>query len=130
LYINSINHVINVYVFDTKKVLQVQIILRLYDTLAQILVGFDVDCCCIAYDGKNLITTERGFNALKYRTNVANLNRRSPSYENRLIKYSTRGFSVVTNFDYKSIYNKLFFNKKDKLLCNCNPSFLQFPPAR
>ena len=106
---SDLKYVINIYVFDTRKVLQVQIILRLYDSLAQVLVGFDVDCCCVAYDGKNLITTDRGFNALKYRVNVANLNRRSPSYENRLIKYSTRGFDVVTNFDYKAIYNKLFF---------------------
>ncbi len=107
VYMNK--HVINLYIFDKKKLLQVQIILRLYDTLAQVLVGFDVDCCCIGYNGKNLITTTRGLNALKYRVNVANLKRRSPSYENRLIKYSFRGFDVITDFEYKEIYNKMFF---------------------
>lgn len=107
VYINK--NVVNIYVFDTKKLLQVQIILRLYDTLAQVLVGFDVDCCAIGYNGKKLMTTERGLHALKYRVNVANLKRRSPSYENRLIKYSFRGFDVVTNFDYKKAYNKMFF---------------------
>ncbi len=107
VYMNK--HVINIYIFDKKKLLQVQIILRLYDTLAQVLVGFDVDCCCIGYNGKSLITTTRGLNALKHRVNVANLKRRSPSYENRLIKYSFRGFDVITDFEYKEIYNKMFF---------------------
>ena len=107
VYMNS--NVINIYVFDTKKLLQVQIILRLYDTLAHVLVGFDVDCCCVAYNGKNLLATERGLNALKYRVNVANLKRRSPSYENRLIKYSFRGFDVITDFKYENMYNKMFF---------------------
>jgi hypothetical protein len=107
IYMNK--HVINIYVFDTKKLLQVQIILRLYDNLPQILVGFDVDCCCIAWNGYEILSTERGINAIKYRVNVANLSRRSPSYENRLIKYSFRGFDVVTNFKYQNVYNKMFF---------------------
>lgn len=107
VYMNS--NVINIYVFDNKKILQVQVILRLYETLAHVLVGFDVDCCCIAFNGKNLVTTNRGLNALKYRVNTANLKRRSPSYENRLIKYSFRGFDVVTDFAYKQMYNKMFF---------------------
>lgn len=107
VYMND--HVINIYVFDTKKLLQVQIILRLYDTLAQIMVGFDVDCCCVCYNGKSIQTTQRGLFALKHRVNLASLTRRSPSYENRLIKYSARGFDVVTNFDFKNVYNKLFF---------------------
>jgi hypothetical protein len=107
VYMNE--HVINIYVFDTKKLLQVQIILRLYDTLVQIMVGFDVDCCCVCWNGKKIQTTQRGLYALKHRVNLASLTRRSPSYENRLIKYSARGFNVVTNFDFKNIYNKLFF---------------------
>lgn len=107
VYMNS--NVINVYIFDVKKLLQIQIILRLYESLSHVLVGFDVDCCCVCYNGKHVMTTERGLNALKYRVNVANLKRRSPSYENRLIKYSFRGFDVVTDFEYEKIYNKMFF---------------------
>jgi hypothetical protein len=107
VYMNS--NVINIYVFDNKKLLQIQIILRLYDTLAHVLIGFDVDCCCVAYNGKNILVTDRGLHALKYRVNTANLKRRSPSYENRLIKYSFRGFDVMTDFKYEQIYNKMFF---------------------
>lgn len=111
-YVNK--NVINIYVFDTKKILQIQIILRLYTTMAHILIGFDVDCCAIAYNGKTILITERGLNSFRYRVNVASLERRSPSYENRLIKYSIRGFDVITNFEYEKIYNKLFFMKSDK----------------
>jgi hypothetical protein len=107
VYMN--NNVINVYVFDVKKLLQIQIILRLYDSLTKVLMGFDVDCCAVAFNGYNILTTKRGEHAIKYRVNVANLQRRSPSYENRLIKYSFRGFDVVTDFQYETQYNKLFF---------------------
>ena len=103
------NNVVNIYVFDTRKILQVQIILRLYETLTHVLVGFDVDCCCVGFDGKYIVTTQRGFKSLKYRINVASIHRRSPSYENRLIKYSLRGFDVITDFEYEKKYNKMFF---------------------
>jgi len=107
IYMNS--NVINIYVFDTKKLLQIQVILRLYNTLSHVLAGFDVDCCCVAYNSKDLLVTQRGLYALKYRVNLASLTRRSPSYENRLIKYSFRGFDVITDFEYQNLYNKMFF---------------------
>ena len=113
VYMN--NNVINVYVFDVRKLLQIQIILRLYDSLTKVLMGFDVDCCAVAFNGCNILTTKRGENAIKYRVNVANLQRRSPSYENRLIKYSFRGFDVVTDFQYETKYNKLFFMAQENV---------------
>ena len=30
----------------------IQIVLRLYDSISQIITGFDVDCACAAYDGE------------------------------------------------------------------------------
>lgn len=32
----------------------IQIILRQYKSPAEILMGFDVDCCSVGYDGKNV----------------------------------------------------------------------------
>jgi hypothetical protein len=113
VYLNK--NVINVYVFDVKKLLQIQIILRLYDSITKIIMGFDVDCCAIAFNGRDILTTTRGAYGFKYRVNVANLQRRSPSYENRLIKYSFRGFDVVTDFTYENQYNKLFFMASDSV---------------
>ena len=32
----------------------VQIVLRLYDSPTEVLLGFDVDCCCVGYDGQHV----------------------------------------------------------------------------
>ncbi|RDL39383.1 uncharacterized protein BP5553_03723 [Venustampulla echinocandica] len=72
----------------------VQIVLRLYDSISQIITGFDVDCACAAYDGKQVYAAPRAIAAFMTQCNTIDLNRRSPSYENRLSKYSRRGFEV------------------------------------
>ncbi|KAI1454775.1 hypothetical protein F4805DRAFT_438391 [Annulohypoxylon moriforme] len=72
----------------------VQIILRLYKSISEILTGFDVDCCCVAFDGKQVYSSPRGVTAIATRTNTIDLSRRSPSYENRLWKYRHHNFEV------------------------------------
>ena len=80
--------------FDQK----VQIVLRLYQSPAEVLVGFDCDCCCCAYDGREVWVTPRCLLALRSGANILNPlhawpNR--PSYEVRLAKYAQRGFAVA-----------------------------------
>lgn len=72
----------------------VQIVLRLYDSISQIITGFDVDCACAAYDGKQVWASPRALGAFATQINTVDLTRRSPSYENRLSKYSHRGFEI------------------------------------
>ncbi|THV45654.1 hypothetical protein BGAL_0464g00050 [Botrytis galanthina] len=72
----------------------VQIVLRLYDSISQIITGFDVDCSCAAYDGKQVYMSPRAVGSFVTQCNTIDLTRRSPSYENRLSKYSHRGFEV------------------------------------
>lgn len=72
----------------------VQIVLRLYNSVSEILTGFDVDCSCVAYDGKQVYAAPRALSAYITQINQIDLTRRSPSYENRLSKYSHRGFEV------------------------------------
>ena len=72
----------------------VQIVLRLYRSVSEILTGFDVDCSCVAYDGKQVWASPRALSAFMTQINTVDLTRRSPSYENRLSKYSHRGFEV------------------------------------
>lgn len=72
----------------------VQIVLRIYRSISEILTGFDVDCSCAAYDGKQVYASPRAIAAYMTQTNTIDLTRRSPSYENRLSKYSHRGFEV------------------------------------
>lgn len=72
----------------------VQIVLRIYKSVSEILTGFDVDCSCAAYDGKQVYAAPRALTAYMTQINQIDLTRRSPSYENRLSKYSHRGFEV------------------------------------
>ncbi|KAF2226404.1 hypothetical protein BDZ85DRAFT_287453 [Elsinoe ampelina] len=72
----------------------VQIVLRIYKSISEILTGFDVDCSCAAYDGKDVYASPRAVGAYMTQVNTIDLTRRSPSYENRLSKYSKRGFEV------------------------------------
>ncbi|KAI1643377.1 uncharacterized protein F4817DRAFT_350105 [Daldinia loculata] len=72
----------------------VQVILRLYKSISEILTGFDVDCACVAFDGTQVYTNPRGITAITTRTNTIDLTRRSPSYENRLFKYRNHNFEV------------------------------------
>eukprot|EP01087_Luapelamoeba_hula_P016105 TRINITY_DN4921_c0_g1_i2.p1 TRINITY_DN4921_c0_g1~~TRINITY_DN4921_c0_g1_i2.p1 ORF type:complete len:694 (-),score=127.78 TRINITY_DN4921_c0_g1_i2:30-2111(-) len=82
----------------------VQVILKLYKSPAEVLLGFDVDCCTFGFDGEKVWSMERGHRAVVKRYNLANETRRSTTYEGRLYKYSKRGFAVaVPNFDKTTI---------------------------
>ena len=70
-------------------------ILRLYSSPAEILIGFDIDSCCVGYDGSRAWALPRAVRALNLRANVTDVTRRSLSYEMRLVKYTKRGFGVV-----------------------------------
>lgn len=72
----------------------VQIVLRLYSSPAEILAGFDVDAPCCAYDGDRVWVNPRAAVAMMRQCNTVDMNRRSPSYEVRLTKYSMRDFEV------------------------------------
>lgn len=81
-----------------------QFILRIYSSISEILHGFDVDSCCTGFDGKNVYLTRRADYALKHMINVVDFDRMSPTYETRLIKYMSRGFSVyVPDFSWDQI---------------------------
>ncbi|KAJ3300926.1 hypothetical protein HDU76_005966, partial [Blyttiomyces sp. JEL0837] len=72
----------------------IQIVLRLYKSPAEVLTGFDVDCCAVGFNGKDVYCAPRAFCALVTQTNTIDLTRRSPSYEVRLAKYAERGYEI------------------------------------
>lgn len=72
----------------------IQIVLRIYRSITEMLLGFDVDCSCIVYDGKQIYASPRSLAACMTQCNTLDLTYRSPSYERRLAKYSHRGFEV------------------------------------
>jgi hypothetical protein len=86
----------NSVTFDLPKPYRrIQIILRLYHSIQHVLMGFDVDSCCIGYDGKSIVVTERGHRAIQYGYNLVDVTRLSTTYEDRLIKYVKRGFLIA-----------------------------------
>lgn len=72
----------------------VQIVLRLYQSPAEILAGFDVDAPCCCFDGERVYANPRAIVAMMRQCNTIDVTRRSPSYEVRLSKYSSRDFEV------------------------------------
>lgn len=89
-----------------------QIILRHYSTPSEIIHGFDVDSCCMGYDGKNIWFTQRALFALYNGYNTVNFERLSPSYEHRLAKYGTRGMAVrIPGFHRAKISNLSKLNR-------------------
>lgn len=92
-----------------------QIILRLYKSPAEILMGFDVDSCSVAYDGKDVWATPRCYYSLVTRVNKIDMTRRSPSYEFRLHKYAKRGFAVwIPNFKPNDINPNIYLKRLHK----------------
>ncbi|RKP04376.1 ankyrin repeat-containing domain protein, partial [Thamnocephalis sphaerospora] len=73
----------------------IQIILRIYRSPAEVLMGFDVDCCSVGFDGRDVWALPRAHNAFVTQQNRVDMTRRSPSYEMRLAKYSERGFEIL-----------------------------------
>ncbi|KAF4494819.1 ankyrin repeat [Fusarium agapanthi] len=72
----------------------IQIVLRVYKSVSEILTGFDIDAAGGAYDGTQVYVTPRALGSFITQINHIDLSRRSPSYENRLSKYSHRNFEV------------------------------------
>ncbi|KAG6005267.1 hypothetical protein E4U21_000304 [Claviceps maximensis] len=72
----------------------IQIVLRVYKSVSEILTGFDIDAAGGSYDGRQVYVTPRALGSFITQINHVDLSRRSPSYENRLSKYSHRNFEV------------------------------------
>ena len=86
-------------VFADPELPRLQVALGFWEEPADVLQTADVDCCCVGFDGSEVVMTARGAMAWARRVNTvhATLNtvRGSPTYEMRLWKYATRhGFGV------------------------------------
>ncbi|KXN68680.1 ankyrin, partial [Conidiobolus coronatus NRRL 28638] len=89
----------------------IQIVLRIYGSISEILTGFDVDCACAAYDGNQVYASPRAVVSYMTQINEIDLSRRSPSYENRLSKYSRRGFEIYWENLYRSKIDPTIFER-------------------
>ena len=86
-----------------------QVILRIYQSPAEILMGFDIDCCCVGFNGSTVYALPRARRALTKQYNLVDLSRRSLTYETRLQKYSKRGFEVkIPSLDQSKVSEYLY----------------------
>lgn len=75
--------------------LKVQVVLRIYKTVEEVLNGFDLGSSAMAWDGESLLFTFAGLLAANHGANVVNLVAKRQTYEARLAKYFRRGFDIV-----------------------------------
>ena len=50
----------------------IQVILRIYKSPSEVLIGFDIDSCAVAYDGKRVWALPRAVRALNTRCVIRN----------------------------------------------------------
>lgn len=83
---------------------KIQIILRLYNTISEILHGFDLGSSAVGFDGKNVYFTTLSKFCYENMVNIFDGSRRSTTYEVRLIKYFNDGFSIILpNLDIRKM---------------------------
>lgn len=72
-----------------------QIVLRQYKTMNEVLLGFDMGSVAVAFDGQYIYMTTLGRLALERGFNILDLAKRRDTYEKRLAKYFWRGYGLI-----------------------------------
>lgn len=114
----TINILVEVVQQETIFTICLQLVLKSYVNIKEILLFFDIDCCKVAYDGKKLYATPSAINALSTGINVI-----SPLYVTktnsyyRLYKYMKRGFKFLIKSkddDLMQLFKKNLINYVQK----------------
>eukprot|EP00961_Rhodomonas_salina_P294429 3934573-Rhodomonas_salina.2 len=77
------------------KLTRVQLITTTYSDVTHLLMSFDIDCCCVAYESGNFWTIPRGKRAHESMMNIVSPYHPCAETAKRLLKYSLRGFGVL-----------------------------------
>lgn len=101
---------------------QIQLILRHYSYGCEVIRGFDMGSCSVAWDGESVMMTELGKFAAEHSANILNLAVRRKSYERRLGRYFARGYDLVLPNFKKTDYIHLPYlsiHGFEKTICGC-----------
>ena len=52
---------------------EIQVVTRLYKTAAEVINTFDIDCCCVSFDGTDVMCTPRARAAINSKMNLVDL---------------------------------------------------------
>jgi len=107
----------------------VQVVTTTSPTLMELLVSFDVDCCCVAWlpNEDRVVATARGIRALRHGVNVADTRFDSAPYCRRLEKYAGRGWAVgvpglvQSRVRSELLHGSYLFLKRHDLLVKLDP---------
>jgi hypothetical protein len=100
-----------------------QLIFRLYQTVSEILHGFDLGSSAVGFDGKQVYFTTLGKFCYEHSCNIVDTTRRSTTYEHRLEKYFDRGFNIVVPKLNMNKLKKDYFKFGLEEICN-TPYFI------
>jgi hypothetical protein len=91
------NYTITFHIFNSnkKEYRQIQVILRLYNSIAQVISGFDLDSSAVAFDGEHIYAMPRYIRAVQNGYNLIDPKRQSTTYHIRLCKYLSRGYAIA-----------------------------------
>lgn len=101
--------------FDIDSIfVNIQLILRVYNTLSEIIHGFDLGSSAVGYDGENVYFTTLSKFAYEFGENIADPSRRSTTYGKRIEKYTRYGFPIILpHLDIEQIKRDLKEQKDD-----------------
>jgi hypothetical protein len=82
----------------------IQVVLRRYKSPGEILIGFDLPCCAIGFDGQKVLFTPLSAFCISKNVNVVDLTRCSTTFETRINKYFERDVAMIfPNLDIKKM---------------------------
>jgi hypothetical protein len=93
---------------------RVQIIKRLYSTVSEVLHGFDLGSCSVAWTGKQIVLTDKAKFTYETGINLVDLRLRRAAFERRLCKYFRRGYSIgFPNMNMDAVYAEILAVHRD-----------------
>jgi hypothetical protein len=86
---------VRVYTAHMQEAAKIQIIMRMYESMARVAHSFDIAVCGVAFDGADVHITPLAAFELLHRVIVVVPAYRSRSFGHRLAKYHARGFATL-----------------------------------
>jgi len=97
---------------------QIQIVRRAYSSIEHVLAGFDIPACAVAFTGKNVFALKSFSECVTSRVIHVAREHRSFHYEDRLLKYVSRGFALeIPELDVSRIPSNLQSQGVASVLC-------------
>ncbi|EFC36310.1 hypothetical protein NAEGRDRAFT_60034 [Naegleria gruberi] len=87
----------------------IQIVLLNYETIEELLLFFDLDCCKLVYDGERILTVLECLRSLKYKINFINRESGGTSevHHERALKYGKRGFLTIVADSFHPLFHAM-----------------------